>query len=183
MLPQHNPYENGLNRIVKEFLEGNWDFWFNMDSDNPPMKGSDPLSLVEMNYDIVGFPTPVVYYFEDEPGDTPYYLNAMDFDDNPDGWGWKPTESVPGLKEVDAIGSGCMLVARRVLETMPKPLFMREYDKNGIVVRGHDYLFCKNAKEIGFKVYAHFDHQCRHFVEVDVLTYTRALLDSVAKNG
>lgn len=185
MLPQHTPYENGLNRVVKEFLERDFDYWLNMDSDNPPMEGSDPLSLVEMDYDIVGFPTPVIFYLEDKPGEAPYYFNAMDYkEDEKNGWGWEPTKPCAGIKEVDAVGSGCILVSRRVLEKMKKPLFMREWNEEGIVERGHDYIFCKNAKEQGFKVWAHFDHPCRHFVEVDALTYTEALLNSVSpKNG
>lgn len=184
LLPQHRPYENGLNKIVKEFLEGDYDYWLNMDSDNPPAPRSDPLSCVDLDLDIIGFPTPVVFMKDDTPHDYPTYLNAMDYrDDAVNGWGWNPTQVVAGLKAVDAVGSGCMLIARRVLEGMEKPLFMREWDEDGIVQRGHDFLFCKHAKEQGFNVYCHFDHPCRHFITTDIGDLIRGFHSYYRPNG
>ena len=34
--PTETPYENNLHHIVNEFMAGDWDFWLNIDSDNPP---------------------------------------------------------------------------------------------------------------------------------------------------
>lgn len=171
-MPTWVPYEHGLNRVVKDVIEGGYDYWLNIDSDNPPMR--NPLDLVKLDKDIIGLPTPV--YANMKKGDQPYYYNAM----KEEGDGWKPSVGT-GLHEVDAMGSGCWLVHRRVLEKMPKPCFMREYDEDGIVVRGHDFLFCKKAKECGFKIYAHFDYVCEHINELPITEVVNSIL--VMKDG
>lgn len=167
IMPTWNPYEHGLNRVVKDMIEvyNEHDFWLNIDSDNPPL--NNPLDLVELDKDIIGLPTPV--WHDAVRGDQPYYYNALKEVED----GWKPAIG-EGLTEVDAVGSGCMLIHRRVLETMHKPIFMREYDQDGIVVKGHDYLFCQKAKNLGFKVWAHFDYPCTHFIENDLGSQIKA---------
>ena len=50
MAPSHNPLENNLNKIVKEFIAGDWDYWLSIDSDNPPF--ANPLDDVELDLDI-----------------------------------------------------------------------------------------------------------------------------------
>lgn len=102
-------------------------------------------------------------------GDRPYYYNAMMEKED----GWMPAEGA-GLTEVDAMGSGCWLIARRVIEKVPRPWFMREYDPDGVVVKGHDYLFCEKARKSGFKVWTHFDYPCQHFNEVELNEVIRA---------
>lgn len=159
ILPTHRPYENSLNLVVKDFLAGDYDFWLNIDDDNPPMK--NPLDLLYLDKDIIGFPTPV--WANMKKGDQPYYYNSMIDKEE----GWIPAIGT-GLTEVDAVGSGCMLIARRVIEKTPKPLFMRQYDKDGVVEMGHDYLFCRKAKSQGFKVWTHFDYPCFHFNELEI---------------
>ena len=163
--PVHRPYENNLNHCVAEVLEHGYDYWLTMDDDNPPIR--NPLDMVRHDLDIVGFPTPV--WHSEVRGDRPWYFNALDFVNSADGGGWKPAELTGGLQEVDAIGSGCMLIAYRVLKLMDKPLFMREYDEMGRVVRGHDYLFSQKAKAAGFKIWVDGDYPCRHFVGVELL--------------
>ena len=159
--PTWRPYEHGLNRVVKDMCEvyTDCDFWLNIDADNPPV--NNPLDLVEFDRDVLCLPTPV--WCDQTPGDQPYYYNMLDEHED----GWRPATR-QGLVEVDAVGSGCMLVHRRVLEMLDKPLFEREYDADGLVVRGHDYLFCQKAKEFGFRIWAHTGYPCEHYVETDL---------------
>ena len=166
ILPTHRPYENNLNQIVKQFLDEEHDFWLNFDSDNPPRH--NPLDLVSLNLDIIGCPTPV--WANMKKGDYPIYWNALDKKDD----GWAPHKQTSGLQEVDAIGSGCMLISRRVFLALKKP-FMREWDDDGIVQRGHDYLFCERAKKAGFKVWAHYDYPCFHFNEIEIGEIAQAM--------
>lgn len=169
ILPTHNPYENNLNHVVKDLREvyTDHDFWLNIDADNPPL--SNPLDYISHNLDIVGFPTPV--WHDKVAGDRPWYFNAV----NEKNGGWIPAIG-EGLIEVDAVGSGCMLVHRRVCETVIRPLFVREIDEDGCVIRGHDYLFCNKAKRAGFKVWAAFDSPCTHIVENDLLSQIKAFV-------
>jgi hypothetical protein len=58
------------------------------------------------------------------------------------------------LQEVHATGIGCMLVKRRVFETVPKPWFKREFSADGMVVmRSDDHWFCRSARESGFSIW------------------------------
>jgi hypothetical protein len=71
------------------------------------------------------------------------------------------------LQEVDAIGSGCFLVSRRVMLALKdKQPFMRTWNKDGLVEVGGDYSFCRKVKEAGFKIWAHYDYTCDHFNEL-----------------
>jgi len=75
-----------------------------------------------------------------------------------------------GLQEVDAIGTGCFIIARRVFEDhwMREAPFQRTYNKDGTVDRGNDIAFCERARKYGFKIYAHFDYPCFHFNELEL---------------
>lgn len=67
-----------------------------------------------------------------------------------------------GINEVDAIGTGCIMIKREVLEKMSQPYFQFKY-KDGKLVNGEDFDFCYKAKELGFKVYYDASYKCNHF--------------------
>jgi hypothetical protein len=160
--PTHRPYVHNLHKCMKDFLNGGEDFWLSIDADNPPM--ANPLDLIDLDLDIVGFPTPVWHSLV--KGDQPWYLNAMDADAEKDGW--KPHWPAEGLQRVDAIGSGCMLISRRVaLHFEDQGPFMREW-KDGLVTKGGDYMFSQRAIAAGFEIYAAFHRPCRHYNEVEL---------------
>lgn len=169
MLPTWRPYEHNLNRCAAQALDDGYDYWLSIDADNPPT--GNPLDRVSDDLDLVGFPTPV--YHDERKGDRPWYFNALDYVDK-DGGAWRPHEPYDGLQAVDCIGSGCFLVAVRVLRALTAPYFMREYNARGFVERGHDYLFSRQVKQHGFRVWADFDRPCQHFNELDILSVIRA---------
>ncbi len=165
--PTHSPYIHNLHKCMHDFLAGGEDFWLSMDDDNPPTR--NPLDLVEFDCDLVGLPTPVWHNVVE--GDRPYYLNALDRKAD----GYVPHEPCDGLQEVDAIGSGCFLVARRVMMALKgEQPFMRSWGKDGLVELGGDYSFCRKVKAAGFKVWAHYDYTCLHFNEIEVGEVVRA---------
>ena len=53
--------------------------------------------------------------------------------------------------EVDYVGTGIMLIMRKVLVDMPEPHFTI-VDKPGLKVMPEDYEFCRKAKEKGVKI-------------------------------
>lgn len=172
ILPTHRPFENNLHHIVLDFLKGDYDYWLSFDSDNPPLK--NPLDLVELNKDIIGFPTPVWHF--DEPnkrkGERPIYWNA--YKALGDAYIEWPTKV--GLQQVDAIGTGCFLIARRVFENteMQKAPFQRTYLPDGRVEKGNDIAFCERARHQGFTAWAHFDYPCMHFNEIELNEVVKA---------
>jgi len=56
------------------------------------------------------------------------------------------------LEEVDAVGTGAILIRREVLEALEPPWFEVGYDENGRNV-SEDLTFCKRAREAGFGVW------------------------------
>jgi hypothetical protein len=169
--PTHSPFVRNLHRACWDFLKGGEDFLLLVDDDNPPLK--NPLDLVFLDLDIVGLPTPV--WHSEVDGDRPFYFNAMDYVEEGDGFKPVDRNGIPsGLVEVDASGTGCILIARRVIVELFKrcadnPMeapFMRQWTDEGDVNRGNDYAFCMRAKAAGFRVWSHFDYQCDHMVTV-----------------
>lgn len=61
-----------------------------------------------------------------------------------------------GLQHVDAIGTGCMLIRRDLLEKMERPYF--KFDD----VMGEDMYFCERAKQLGVPVLLDGDVVCKH---------------------
>ena len=167
------PVENNQNQVIKQFLAGDWDYWINLDDDQAPVR--NPIDLVFMDKDVVGLPTPVFKHDEVE-GENPFYWNVYSWDEQEQVHRPHQAKKEDGaLQEVDAVGSGCWVVARRVLETVKQPM-LRRYDDDGIVVMGGDLSFCSKARAAGFKVFAHSDYACRHFKTVDLYELLRLLL-------
>jgi len=172
IIPTHNPYENNLHHIIGQFMREDHDFWLNIDADNPPMK--NPLDLIELDIDIIGFPTPIWHFGQEKPGERPVYWNAYDYVPEKDAY--KEHEPRDALQRVDAIGTGCFLIARRVFENaeMRKGAFARELHSDGRVNKGNDIAFCERAREQGFEVYCHYDYPCMHFNELELNEVVRA---------
>lgn len=168
-LPTHNPFENNLHHIVKDFLEGDYDFWLSFDSDNPPI--NNPLDLIEYNRDVIGCPTPV-WHYKGEPGERPIYWNA--YKACGDAYIEYPVKE--GLQQVDAVGTGCFLVARRVFEhpEMQKGAFTRQLHPDGRVEKGNDIAFCEIARANGFEIFTHYGYPCMHFNELELTEVIRA---------
>jgi len=58
---------------------------------------------------------------------------------------WKPPESK--LVEVDGVGTGCMLIHKKVFAELGRQPFF--YDDN----RSEDIMFCEEARKRGFRIY------------------------------
>ncbi len=171
--PSHKPYENNLHHIVQEFIDGKWNFWLNIDNDNPPI--GNPLDLVSLDKDIVGLPTPVWHFKDDgKKGERPVYWNAYDYVSTNDAY----LEHTPreGLQKVDAVGTGCLLIKRRVFlnKNMQKGAFTRKLYPNGTVNKGNDISFCERARNQGFEIYCHYDYPCQHFNKLELNEVVRA---------
>ena len=150
------PSSFNRNNIVEHFLKSDCDYLITIDNDTVPRK--NPLDLVFHDKDIIGLPYPQVkgneigWLVMDKEGDRYRQVNL---------------KNKKGLIECDAVGSGCMLIARRVLEAVVVPFERKWVD--GVPVKGHDFYFCDKAKKMGFKVFTHLDYVCSHYKTVDLL--------------
>lgn len=172
IMPSHKPYVNNLHNILNDFMEGDYDFWLNIDADNPPTQ--NPLDLVQLNRDIIGLPTPIWHYTGEKKGERPVYWNAYDYDESTGAY--REHQEKDGLQQVDAVGTGCLLISRRVFEEpeMRKAPFMREWNEDGTVEKGNDIKFCERARENGYEIYCHYDYPCDHFSELSLSETVRA---------
>lgn len=170
--PSNKPYENNLHHIVRDFIGEGFDYWLSIDDDNPPTR--NPLDLIEFDKDIIGLPTPV-WHWTGKEGERPIYLNAYRWDIKAGAYReWMPQE---GLQRVDAVGTGCFLIARRVFEDpkMREGPFLRKTLPDGCVDKGNDISFCERARDCGFQIWTHFDYVCDQFTEVSLLECWRAM--------
>jgi predicted O-methyltransferase YrrM len=170
--PTHSPSDNNRHHIFNDFLANNEDYLLMIDSDNPPT--SNPLDLIELDLDIITCPTPVWHFTGRVKGERPIYENAYKYVPEEDAYTEWP-EKV-GLQKVDAVGTGCILIARRVLEHkgMRSGANQRTLHADGTVNKGGDIMFCETAKKCGFEIYAHYNYRCLHFQEVELHEVTRA---------
>ncbi len=175
IMPSRKPYENNLHHIVNDFMAGDYDFWLNIDSDNPPM--NNPLDLVELDKDIMGYPTPVWHFTNKETGERPVYENAYKYVPKDDAYAEWPIKD--GLQRVDAVGTGCILISRRVFErdVMRLAPFSRELNFDGTVERGNDISFCERATQEGFEIYAHYGYRCRHYTKLELHEVAKAFYE------
>lgn len=174
--PSWNPFEHGLHRIVVDFLKVHTDctHWLHIDADNPPI--NNPLELLEYDRDIIGLPTPIIHINDKKPGEFPVCINAWDYVPEEDAYReHRPKE---GLQRVDAIGTGCFLISKRVFlhPEMQKGAFQRTYYENGIVNKGNDIAFSERARMCGFEIFCHYGYICHHFKEVEILELMNAFL-------
>lgn len=154
--PNARPITHNRNSIVKQFLTSDAGNLLMIDSDIVPK--FDPTTLQHSGKDIIGAPCP-----QWNEGDI--YWVVMDRVEA----GYKPVppERRCSLTRVDAIGTGCIMIKRHVLESMRAP-FSELTDAEGRLQLGEDFNFCRLAGEHGFEVWCDWNVRCSHFKTVDL---------------
>jgi len=167
--PNSRPISNNRNEIAKKFLKESWDYLLMIDSDVVPSR--NPLELVDYDKDVIACPVPQ-WHTND------IYWVIMDKVEN--GYRQVPVKKREGLQEVDAVGTGCILIAQRVLQSIKAP-FLRKWSKEGLQELGADFYFCEKVKEQNFKSWVHWDYPCSHFKTIDLIEVLKLL--TKAKNA
>lgn len=171
----YKPYVYSLNKAAKTVVDEGYDFLLNIDDDNAPER--NPFDLCFFDKDVIGLPTPI---WIDHGVGTPCYFNTVKYHPEKDGFTrvGPPKLDQDALMKVDAVGSGAILVHRRVLEKVKAP-FMREWDEDGIPTRGCDFAFCMRVREAGFDVWAHYDYTCTHYKELNLAKAAEGMMRAV----
>ena len=158
--PSNKPISHNRNTLCKRFLETDADYLLMFDSDCIPENVERILDMADYDKDIIGSvcfgftKKMIVPFVMKQREDYKYDVSDVGLNN--------------GVVECDAIGSGVMMVARRVLEEIPHP-FRNDYDPEGIKTRGLDFNFCRRAKKLGYKVWADTDNLTSHWATVDLL--------------
>ena len=151
--PTAKPISNNRNTIVSKFLATDCDFLMMIDSDIiPPM---NVLQLADFDKDII---TPLMFVHQRG------MLLPLFLKQNKDGiYDVDNYLEKTGLQKIDATGTGCIIIKRKVLEHPAlKYPFRNEYDADGIKSRGLDLNFCTRAKKVGFDSWVHLDYVADH---------------------
>lgn len=161
-----HPISSNRNGIRVRYLKTDCDFVLMIDDDVVPL--SNPAELVFADKDVIGMPAKVrqevrslnwaayVKNEKDEHGYAPVDFDRVDTDID--------------LLRVDAVGTGCILIKRKVLESIEAP-FNCKYDKDGILTMGTDMAFCERAKAAGFEIYTTPQRICEHFKEIGMADF------------
>lgn len=157
--PADKPIAHNRGKIVNRFLESGYDYLMMFDGDIIP--SAKVIEYALLDKDVI---TPVLFAFR-RAGITPLVLETHP--KYPDKYRVKNIKNPRGIVEVDASGTGCMMIKREVLEKVEKP-FINKYDEKGERTLGLDIWFCRKAKEKGFKVWVDLDEYAQHWTVVDL---------------
>jgi len=80
-----------------------------------------------------------------------------------------------GLQRCDFVGSAVLMMKRRVVEELPKPLFKVVLDEKGRFEKGEDQYFCELAREHGFEIWVDCDVIAGQAKEVELLEVLQLL--------
>jgi len=165
-LPAEKPIEHNRNSIVKRFLETDFDYLMMLDCDIIPP--ANIWKLVDFDKDIIGG----LCFAYKQNRVIPLALKKHPETEGEAKWKYRTfirKDIIGGLTEVDAIGTGCIIIKREVLEhPKMKPPFVNYYDKDGLRIEGLDLSFCRRAQKLGFKIYCHLDYPCSHWCDMDL---------------
>lgn len=169
------PTDSNRNHIVYDFLQTDCDYLAMFDSDNFPLK--NPFDLIAFDKDVIGG----VYPGMGKNGIRFHVYKAVEGYPEKIGFDQMPIEARVGLAKVDAIGTGCIFIKRKVLEKIKSP-FSYIYNAYGVLMASDDIAFCHRCNLAGLEIYAHWDYPCSHFKVVDLLKVA-GLIVSAANSG
>jgi len=154
--PFLSPIDHARNTIVRDFLLTDYTHLMMVDDDTvPPIETLDRFLFHDK--DIVAAMTQLIGPNK-KTGKLETTTNAYNLNEDDQ---YKPVD-LAGLQKVDAVGTGCIMIKRQVLETLRVPPFTTEYNVDGIKYRGEDLNFCYQSNLIGIDTYVDFDLKCKH---------------------
>lgn len=178
ILPVRNrrPVTDARNFIVKEFLE------------NPVFKECQYLLMVDSDMsttpnilELALYDKPIIgalTFMVKEGQIVPIAMQRQ-------GRGYSIISPLPGNKlvEVDATGTGCLMIKRDAFAQIKKPYFEYVIDKDGLGQIGNDFYFCMKAKEAGLPIFIHTGYVTAHDQTVNITDMYFTQLKGEGKNA
>lgn len=161
------PLDRVRNRICHKFLLSDADYLIMIDDDIVP-----PPQILEMarhDKDVIGA---LCYAYMPDRG---YYSVAYEKDAPPAAGASLSLMGIgrdiehTGVREVELVGGGCMMIHRRVLEGIGDPFFRMEMDETvQWITASEDFSFCRKARKAGFRIWLDTGMPCRHIKSLDM---------------
>jgi hypothetical protein len=152
-MPQLKPHDHCRNDIVLKFLDTQCEWLLMVDSDIvPPMDVAD---MMGNDVDVCAALANTIHNGE---------LIPVGMTKNETGYYHDFKHSIPGLHRVDAVGTGCILIKRKVFDTLDRPFFRFKYDQNGLLLNGEDFDFSERVGE----VYFDSNYKCKHYTTMAI---------------
>lgn len=137
------PIEVNRNILANKFLETDCTHLLMIDSDVSALPNLIPKWL-NYNKDIIGGYIPIWNKELQHPRFFAYHIiNGQAV----------PIDPILGFQKCDIVGTGCIMIKRKVIETIPNPRFRQILDKNGGFKMGEDQYFVGLASNAGFEIY------------------------------
>lgn len=161
--PFSSPVDHARNDIVRRFLLTKCTHLLMIDDDIvPPYETLERLLFHDK--EIVAAVCPLIG--PDNTGRLVTTLNVFSKQQNGMYIPW--LDASPSIHEVDAAGTGCIMIRREVLTSMQAP-FMTLYEDTGLKWQGEDINFCEEAKNLGAQIFADFKLKCKHIKACNLL--------------
>ncbi len=157
------PVDSNRCSIASDFLGSDHDYLLMLDSDIIPPDNF--LELVEHGEDVVS----ATVFSMGKSG--PYPVAAVSGSDGKLSYfrGWNESVSEDSrLARVDAVGTACVAVHRRVFEGLDQPFFEFRKDEDGVTCLSEDFDFSEKAVDNGFDVFVDLELVAGHKSEVDL---------------
>ena len=185
----YTPMPHVQNVMATSFMKSEYKKLWMIDSDMVPRENI--FSLLDMDADIVGplYPRSHMGFIEEQPRVSfcAYrYKDVFDVDTFEDYW----PEVGTGVQDVSVVGTGCMIVKRRVFEDADMvlgrewthmdgslrddtdeeliPYFRNTYSAVGKYKGGNDVDFCLRARRLGYDVQVNTNVLCGHRKSIDL---------------
>lgn len=160
------PVDNARNEIVDEFLKSDCTHLFFIDSDTiPPVEALD--RMLKIDVDIVSGITPIIELDQNRVNESSGFYkrgNVIGIDN-------ELVKPETGVVDMKTAGGSCILIKRKVLEELKKPIFRfiyKDCHPEGVEFNGskdmmsEDYYFCAKALDAGFTLKCDSDIICKH---------------------
>lgn len=154
------------NKLVENFLKTDYEWFLFIDSDTVP-----PINILDMTKNGKDICSGVYHSFKGNK------LRPLIFEKYKDRYKFIQKDNKDYLIEVDAVGTGCLLIHRNVFDIMKKPYFEFLYDEIGLVKLSEDLNFCKKAQKAGFKIWVDKRMGASHHKTIDLLPVWTMLIN------
>lgn len=167
------PVERARNVIVQQFLESDCNYLLMIDDDITPP--DTILEMAEHDKDVVAG---LCYACNSHSGIFPVAYQKTEngvFRGGFDLIGIGADAENQGLLKVELVGSGCIMIHRRVFARIDQPYFKFLYnDDLTQIVESEDFDFCNRVIAAGMGVYVDTDRVCGHLKAVDLREVIRS---------